>query len=418
MTLEPVHIKAISNLASRIDFSLKDNETEKASDLLDLLQELKHDGKVVLKSMGKVNRGKVDINRMSQAQDPFDVTYSCDSGSTNPISFDSGLYVDFCHCVIASTPTDLELHRKRTIVSATYSPSSRVTISTTTGWEMFDEGAGRTKIIRIQPGLLRKRIKRMVHDISLYLAESEHMLWMLDELGTDRFFIMDGPIYPKQLMYWMVVESDDIQIRYDPNAKKILQNYIDIMDYHIEKQLPIVGFVKNPEDMQIMHTIKKQGGRPDLPWVLDAQFFKNVLSPDRSGKKSNRYITYTNWFMQPNQFYERMLNRTSPLVEESLTHRFRQEDYSLTFFMVFVPSIDVVFKIESPYGITKNEEMRNMITRKVLYDISVSGVPKTLAKADSVAKIRLAERRQIIDQFKSLKVDTRYNDVRWGETDD
>ena len=418
MTLEPVHIKAISNLASRIDFSLKDNEIEKSSNLLDLLQELKHDGKVVLSSIGKVNRGKVDVNRMSQAQDPFDITYSCDSGSTNPIVFDSGLYVDFCHCVIASTPTDLELHRKRTIVSATYSPSSRVTISTTHDWEMFDEGAGRTKIIRIKPGLLHKRIKRMVHDIALYLAESEHMLWMLDENSTERFFIMDGPIYPKQLMYWMVVESDDIQIRYDPNAKKILQNYIDIMDYHIEKQIPIVGFVKNPEDMQIMHTIKKQGGRPDLPWVLDAQFFKNVLSLDRSVGKNNRYITYTNWFMQPNQFYERILNKTSPLVEESLDHRFQKEDYSLTFFMVFVPSIDVVFKIESPYGITKNEEMRNMITRKVLYDISVSGVPKTLAKADSVAKIRISERCQIIDQFKTLKVDTRYNDVRWGDTDD
>jgi len=418
MTLEPVHIKAISNLASRIDFSVDDNGPETASDLLNLLHELKHEGKVVLRSIGKVNRAKVDADRMSMAQDPFKVTYSCDSGSTTPIAFDSGLYVDFCHCVIASTPTDLELHRKRTIVSATYSPGSRVTISTTDGWETFDEGAGRAKIIRIQPGLLRKRIKRMVHDIAQYLSESEHILWMLDELGTDGFFIMDGPIYPKQLMYWMVVESDDIQIRYDPYAKKILQNYIDIMDHHIEKQIPIVGFVKNPEDMQIMQTIKKQGGRVDLPWVLDAQFFKNVLSLYGQKRKNSRYITYTNWFMQPNQFYERMLNRTSPLVEGSLTHRFPHEDYSLTFFMVFVPAMDVVFKVESPYGITKNEEMRNMITTKVLYDISVSGLPKTLSKADSVAKIRIAERKQIIKQFKNMNVDTMYNDTRWGETDD
>ncbi|NYT19256.1 MAG: nuclease, partial [Methanosarcinales archaeon] len=95
-----------------------------------------------------------------------------------------------------------------------------------------------------------------------------------------------------------------------------------------------------------------------------------------------------------------------------------KEDYAITFFMVFVPSIDVLFKIESPFGITKDEQMRDKITRKVLHDISVNGIPITLSKADSLAKIRISEKRLIKGMFKGQKIDTIYNDVRWGESID
>lgn len=117
----------------------------------------------------------------------------------------------------------------------------------------------------------------MVHDIALYYAESEHILWMMEELDREGFFIMDGPIYPKQLMYWMVVDSDDIQIRDDPNTKKILQNYVDIVDHHIENSIPLIGFVKNPEDMQIMRTIRREKKDRISPgyWTLSSS---NVYS--------------------------------------------------------------------------------------------------------------------------------------------
>ncbi|MFP4655150.1 MAG: DNA double-strand break repair nuclease NurA [Methanohalobium sp.] len=417
MTLEPVHIKEISRIVSNIDVSNEDDkESEMTSDLLGYLQELKYRGRVILKSMEKLYRGKVNIEQMSRSSDPFEITYACDSGSTNPITFDSGLFVDFCHCALASTPTDLDLHMKRTIVAAAYNPSENVTIKTTDGWQEFDEGSGRKNIIRIQPGILNKRIGRMVHDIALYLAESEHMNWMLDGLDDNGILIMDGPIYPKRLMYWMVVESEDIQVQYDPHTKTILQNYIDIMDEHVKQQKPLIGFVKNPEDIQIIQALK-QNGVWGIPWAMDAQFFKNLLSLKGHDDDENKYITYTNWFIQPNKFYEKMLNTTSPLVEDTLEHEYPADDYSLTFFMVYVPWMDVIFKIESPYGITKNEELRDNIKRKVLYDISINGIPRTLSKADSIAKIRKSEREQIKEQFNTLKIDTSYNDVRWSETD-
>jgi hypothetical protein len=425
MTLEPVHIKAISELADRIDRCLKPDELEKdetgsIEDIFERLKELKHDGQVVLKAIGRLKRGKVSIEKISQSQDPFPVTYSCDSGSTTTRSFDNGLYVDFCHCAMASTPTDLELHNRRTIVAATYSRGYSVHIDTTDEWETVDRGASRCKIIRIPPDLLNKRIDRIVHDIALYLSESEHILWLKDELDPRSFFIMDGPIYPKHLMYWMVVGSEEVQLLYDPHTEKILQNYIDIVDHHIDRKRPFIGFVKNPEDMQIMQTLRKEGMK-DLPWVLDAQFFKNLLSSSRHGEEKstyNRYITYTNWFMQPNQFYERMLGTTSPLVKEKLRAKYPHEYYSLTFFVVYVPSKNLLFKIEAPYGLTKEEEIRDIITRKVLYDVALSEIPATLKKADSIAKIQVSERKQIIDRFRYSRVDTSYNEIRWGEHDE
>jgi hypothetical protein len=119
---------------------------------------------------------------------------------------------------MASSPTDLELHNRRTIVAATYSRGYSVHIDTTEDWEIIDQGASRCKIIRIPPDLLDKRIDRIVHDIALYLSESEHILWLKDELDPRGFFIMDGPIYPKHLMYWMVVESEDVKLLYDPHT--------------------------------------------------------------------------------------------------------------------------------------------------------------------------------------------------------
>nr|WP_269848788.1 DNA double-strand break repair nuclease NurA [Methanosarcina horonobensis] len=67
---------------------------------------------------------------------------------------------------------------------------------------------------------------------------------MKDRIEPESFFIMDGPIYPKQLMYWMVLDDDEVRIRQNPDARKILQNYIDVMDHFLEKKSPVVGFVK------------------------------------------------------------------------------------------------------------------------------------------------------------------------------
>jgi hypothetical protein len=442
MTLEPVHMHKISELAERIDRSFELDESKTAADIYSLLEELKIDGKVILKAVDRLFRGMVRTELMAQGDDPYPVTYACDSGSTNPKTYDSGLFVDFCHCGLAATPTDLDIQRCRTIVCAAYSSSQRIAMRATSGWETFDEGLGRAKLVTIAPDELKRKAPDMVHSFAMYLAESEHMLFMKDLLEPESFFIMDGPLYPKQLMYWMVLDDEEVQIRQNNNARKILQNYIDIMDHFLEKRSPVIGFVKNPTDVQIMDSVRKKREGFDLPWMLDAQFFRNLLSPHKvdstsgqghdgrnskiNGKNGkyngsrNTYITYTNWFLQPNRFYEKMLNGTSPLaaadtLQQKLRHKFSPEDYALCFFMLYVPSTDVVFKVEAPYGLIKDDFLRMQITKKVLFDLSLHGFPLTLTKADHLAKIRKVERQEIDKFFENMSPDITYNDTRWGK---
>ncbi|KKG17407.1 nuclease [Methanosarcina mazei] len=448
MTLEPVHMHKISELAERIDRSFELDETKTAAGIYKLLEELKIDEKVILKAVDRLFRGMVRTELIAQGEDPYPVTYACDSGSTNPKTYDSGLFVDFCHCGLAATPTDLDVQRCRTIVCAAYSSSRRIAMRATAGWETFDEGLGRAKLVTIAPDELKRKAPDMVHSFAMYLAESEHLLFMKDRLEPESFFIMDGPIYPKQLMYWMVLDDAEVRIRQNPDARKILQNYIDVMDHFLEMKIPVIGFVKNPTDMQIMDSVRKKREAFDLPWMLDAQFFKNVLSLEKAGGTSGNghegrysnnngnngnncrhygsrsaYLTYTNWFLQPNRYYEKMLKGTSPLaagdmIHQKLRHRFSPEDYALCFFMLYVPSKDVVFKVEAPYGLIKDDFLRMQITKKVLFDVSLHGFPLTLTKADHLAKIRKVERQEIDKFFESMSPDTTYNDTRWGKFND
>lgn len=420
MTLEPVHMKTIFNIVESIDkYSIsedRESEKKKIQNIYESLNELKYNEKTIIKSIGKLDRGKINIEKISLVDDPFSVTYSCDSGSTTTLSFNNGLYVNFCHCAIASTPTNLNINTKRTIVAASYSANHDTIIDTNEVWKYVDEGNIRTKTVRISSEILSKGINRIVHDIALYLSESEHMLWLKDKIDKNGFFIIDGPIYPKHLMYWLVVDSQSILLSHDQHTNNILQNYIYIADYFIENELPFVGFVKNPEDMQLMHTLRKKGFK-NLPWIMDKQFFKNILSLRKEDKKSN-YITYTNWFMQPNQFYEEILNTTSPLVKDKLIAKYPHEYYSLCFFVVHIPLTNLLFKIEAPYGLIKNKILRDKITKKILYDISLNEIPYTLKKVDNIAKIKISERKQIIKKFKNSSIDTEYNDTRWGYHDE
>jgi hypothetical protein len=304
---------------------------------------------------------------------------------------------------------------------------------TTNGWESFDDGWGRAKLIKIEPDELEKRVPDLVHSLCIYLAESEHILFMLEKTDPSDFFIMDGPLYPKQLMYWMVISNKEVKIRQNKYAQTILQNYISIMDYFLERKIPVIGFVKNPVDVQIMNALREKN--IDLPWVLDTQFFKKILSikSTRSSqifsskeldskntftsplaKSANGYISYTNWFHQPNKFYEKLLKRTSPFAaDELLRHKFPPEDYAVCFFMVYDPAKNIVFKIEAPYGLIKDEKIRQDIQKKVFFDISINRFPLTLTKADSIAKIRKAEKKEIDNQFKNMNADNNYNDIRW-----
>jgi hypothetical protein len=329
MTLEPVHMKEISEIASEIEYVSVKKESAEMADIFNLLTELKNEDKIILKAVGALFRSEIDIRNLILEEDEFKITYSSDSGSTNPILSEKGMFLDICHAAVASTPTNLDLHRKRTIVCAGYVFGKKTKLPKNSGWKIFDEGFGKSKMIQIEPSLLKIRYKKIVHDYAIYASESEHILWIQKEIDPAGFFIMDGPVYPKQMMYWMGTASDQVLIRYDQNAQKILQNYIDIADFHLENKMPVIGFVKNPEETQILKHVKEKAKEEkvftDFPWANDTQLFKALLKPI-SDDRAQFKLTYTNWFLQPDQYYDTEIKTNSPLVDESLSHKFSKED--------------------------------------------------------------------------------------------
>lgn len=431
MTLEPVHMKEISDIAAGIEHSAVDEkEPEELRKIFEMLRELKMNDKLILKAVGNPGAMVADIRSMCMENDRYKITYSSDSGSTNPILLENGLFLDVCHAALASTPTDLDLHRKRTIVCTGFTAGQKTKLSANDEWKYFDDGFCRSKVIQIDPAYLEIRAGRMVHDYSIYASESEHLLWMQPEFDKDGFMIMDGPLYPRQLMFWFGSDFDEtfgkIRIQHEKNAKKIMQNYTDIVEFHLRNNIPVIGFVKTPAETQILRLLaeelKKAGDYGKLPWATDTQLFKSFLKlklDELKTENSGRFkLAYTTWFWQPNQIYkENKPKKNSSLIDDSVKYEFDSDDYSVAFFMVMVP-IDgshILFKIECPYGFIKQEEERRKITEKILYELSIQNIPESLIKADTIAKININEKSEIKNLFSKIMIDRTYNNIRWGD---
>lgn len=426
MTLEPVHMKEISDIAAGIEHAaIDEKEPEELKKIYEMLHELKINDKILLQAVGNLGKMSIDIREMCTKEDPYSITYSSDSGSTNPILLENGLFLDVCHAALASTPTDLDLHRKRTIVCTGFTAGPKTRLASHDEWKYFDDGFCRSKVIQIDPAYLEIRAGRMVHDYSIYTSESEHILWLQPEMDSNGFLIMDGPLYPRQLMFWFGTDLDEtfgkIRIQHERNAQKIMQNYTDIVDFHLKTNIPVVGFVKTPSETQIVKVLSEKYGK--LPWATDTQFFKSFLKSETENENHsentvNRFkISYTNWFWQPNQFYGNDIKENSPLIADSIESDRDSADYTVSFFMVMV-TIDgnhILFKIECPYGFIKEENTRRRITEKVLYELSAHSVPESLIKADTMAKINNNEKTEIKNLFSKIMIDKSYNNTRWGD---
>lgn len=437
MTLEPVHMQAIAQIVRRIDLSVEENdETPENVDLFDMLSELTSGGSVVLKAIGKPFRNSVSKRTLALSSDPGGASpvYACDSGSTNTIPFECGFFADICHCVAVSVPTDAAFQRRRTLVCVGYSASSRSVLPTDADvgnidtWPEFDDGSGKSLTVSLDASALKNRISGTVHDVAVYLSESSHILRMQPQMDPSGLLIMDGPIYPKQLLYSLMGPSglpESAFLKYDPAVRAILQNYVSVADFHMTSGMPVAGFVKNPADTRIVRTLKERLRSEkifiDTPWTTDSQLFKALLRdiPEGCGIRPQDRIDYTNWFVQPDQLYENIFAKGT-LSDVPLHHAFDAQDYALSFFIVLV-RIDgrsVLFRIESPYGLVKNEDMRRRITQKILFELSLHPIPQALARADSLAKVSVSEKRTIRDMFKGAGIDTTYNEIRWGDLDE
>lgn len=423
MTLDPVHFKGITQLADRIrrDIDTSEHRDFAATVWEEWLDPLRNDGDRVVEPLGEQRRRMVEIEDVALSDDPFPTRHGVDSGTINPTTFKNGLVLDVAQAAMSAHPTDLELHRSRTVVMTVH--SNDATVDFHDGWQKRDEGYTHERVLHA-PRVSRYE-SAVVHELALYLAESEHAY---RHAGiVEDLLIMDGPIYPKGLLNWSYREPELRELLLEnERPRDVVENYIRLVEDFTKRGVPLLGFVKTPLSRSITRTISNQ--RESAPWVNDAAFFSQVLERQEQGEESQNgngedtrkkdTLTFTNWFVSRGG-----ADRALSTLEDAfgIERELPPEDYEVTFSVIYDPRDDVVYRVEVPAVFTRDEEQREKLIKQVLKGVAVEqGPPLAIEKADSLAQISQRETRALQDslaQTLDSERDTNYDTKRseqWG----
>ncbi|WP_276272816.1 DNA double-strand break repair nuclease NurA [Haloarcula litorea] len=414
MTLDPVHVDGIAQLAGQVRETVETSDQDAAAERAwtEFLDPLYDEGDEVLTPLGERCRRKVAVEDIALADPPFPTQHGLDSGTINPTTFKNGLVIDVAQAAMSATPSDVDLHRGRTIIMAVHSNDATVTVGG--DWQGGDRGYAKRRVLDV-PQVDRYE-QRVVHALALYLAESQHALTNAEVV--EDLFVLDGPIYPTGLLRWADRETELAEVlAEDDRPKTVVGNYVELVERFVERDVPLVGFVKNSSAKAITRTVRKKA---NAPWTNDDAFFRRVLERrDDDGELLTGSLTCTNWFRSKTGTDRVMAADGDAMgIERSLD----PEAYEVTFFAVYDPRTDLVFRVEAPYAFTRDEERRERLTRQILHDVAAErGPPLSVAKADELASIdrqgseeltRRIEREFETDRQKS------YDDTRWGAVDE
>ncbi|SEW02533.1 DNA double-strand break repair nuclease NurA [Natrinema salifodinae] len=419
MTLDPVHFEGIARLARRIDHGTDERDRRAFAETVweRFLDPLVHEGRTLVDPLGDQARQLVDCEDVALRDRPFPTEHGLDAGTINPTTFKNGLVIDVAQAAMSATPSDLDLHRSRTVVATVHSNDETATVHEE--WDRFDEGYSRSRAVKVPP--LPRFAEGVVHALALYLAESEHAREHGDDV--EDLLVLDGPLYPRGLLRWADQHPDlaDFLLE-DPRPTTVLENYVRLVEDFVDRDVPLVGFVKNPATRVITRTLKEKDG--DAPWTDDSALFTRLLErgeyvDDVDGERWERdtsALTYTNWFRSRGGV-DRPLSVEGDAL--GVDRRLDREAYEVTFFVVYDPRDDLCYRIEAPYAFTKDPEIRERLTMQLLQDVAVAhGPPTIVEKADELARIGRSEKaslRETLEERFDAAQDRSYDDHRWED---
>jgi NurA domain. len=421
VTLDPIHVENIARLAYGIagDVDTTDHEDLAGQVWEDWLPGLRHDGRVVIEPVADHERRRARIDDVALAERPFETVHGLDSGTINPTTFKNGLVVDVAHAAMAAEPTDLELHRDRTIVATVHAGDS--TADFDGEWTRRDAGHTRQRVLHAPR--VNRYAEGVVHALALYLAEGTHALDHADRV--DELLVLDGPIYPKELFTWKDRDPELGELAREAKPRAVVEKYVRLVERFVERAVPLVGFVKNPSSRTIVRSLNRKG--VESPWPDDTALFTRLLerreasddpreSARTAGDRLEDDLTFTTWFHSRGGADRTMAADADAL---GIDRELAAELYEPTFMILYDPRTDVTYKLEAPYAFTRDAEMRDRLTRQVLGDVATTrGPPTAVGKADSLARIDATEkaalRRKFEERFDSEQQAT-YDDRRWGK---
>ncbi len=410
MTLDPIHVENIARLAYGI---ASDVDTTDHADLADRvwndwLTGLHHDGRTVVEPVGDHERRRVDVEDVALADRPFGTVHGLDSGTINPTTFKNGLVVDVAHAAMAADPTDMELHRARTIVATVHAGDT--TSDFDDAWRERDEGYTRQRVLHAPR--VNRYAEGVVHALALYLAEGTHAIDHAD--AVSELLVLDGPIYPKELFTWEDRDPELGTLAREAKPRAVVENYVRLVERFVERDVPLAGFVKNPSSRTIVRTLARRGFEP--PWPDDTALFTALLERYAGDDRIDDELTFTTWFHSRGGADRRMAADADALC---IDRRLDPALYEPTFLVVYDPRTDVTYKLEAPYAFTRDAAVRDRLTRQLVADVATTrGPPAAVGKADELARISANEtaalRRKFEERFDSEQQAT-YDDQRWGK---
>ena len=416
MTLDPVHVDGIAALANRVTEAVDDNDhTELAETAFrEFLNPLENnDDEVILEPLDEHRRRTVAIDDVALTESPFPTQHGLDAGTINPTTFKNGLVMDVSQAAMAAVPSDVDLHRARTIVMTVHTNDETIDVGDE-DWHMDDNCYARQRVLHA-PRVDRYE-QTVVHALALYRAESEHALDQADVV--DDLLILDGPIYPTGLLKWVAQDPELERLIIESSEfTDVIENYLELVEHFAKRDVPLVGFVKNSSSRAITSELRNKMG---APWVNDEAFFRRVLErPDDDGDPKTDALSFTDWFRSTAGTDGVLHDETLSL---SHTRQLDDEAYDVTFFVIYEPREDVVYRVEAPYCVTRDETVRDRLTTQILAEVARErGPPLAVGKADTLARID-RQGKQTLRQRIETSFDTSqqrsHNDVRWGAVDD
>lgn len=419
MTLDPVHFREITRLAGGIRHSVDERDhREFAGEVFEgWLDPLVEEGTTVIEPLGEQRRRKVAVDEVALQDDEFPSQHGLDAGTINPTTFKNGLVVEVAQAAMSAVPSDLELHRNRTVVLGVHSNDATMAAPEGgDGWFAADGGHMRKRVLHVPS--VNSSPTAVVHALALYLAEIEHVT---AQGVVDDLLVLDGPIYPKGLLTWANAErelQELLEVGEDPRG--IVARYLELVEAYAAADTPLCGFVKNPASSTITRVVRARTG--NAPWVNDAAFFTQVLErgdydPDDGFQRDTDYLTFTNWFASRGGTDGMVARRDGPF---DVPRDLDPEAYEVTFAVIYDPRTDTVYRLEAPRVVTADEDRRERLLRQVLKDVAVSrGPPRAVAKADRLARIGRGETdalRRALETTLDSELDTNYDDDRWGSS--
>ncbi|MEF8852146.1 MAG: DNA double-strand break repair nuclease NurA [Haloarculaceae archaeon] len=409
MTLDPVHVDGIARLAGRVSRGVDEDDHQDLAETVwaAFLDPLYDGGEAVLEPIDEQARFEAAVDGLALRDPPFPTQHGLDSGTINPTTFKNGLVLDVSQAAMAAVPSDLELHRGRTIVMTVHSNDDTYLLGED-DWTMADSGYVRKRALHA-PRVDRYE-ESVVHALALYLAESEHALEGADIV--DDLLILDGPLYPTGMLKWTERDTRLADLlEEDEQPRDVVANYFELVERFVDRDVPLVGFIKNSGSSAITRAVRD---RTNAPWANDNAFFARVLARrDDEGDLRTDALTFTNWF-RSRVGTDRIVADDALGIERELD----AEQYEVTFFVVHDPRDDLCYRIEAPYAFTRDAETRERLRMQVLHEVAAEGGPPlAVAKADELARIDAGANEQLrrrIERELDSERHREYDDKRWG----